>query len=142
MEQRSLTATLFSWVLPLGACVSVATAGCSNASASDKSHAWVQIARDANYTIAIDTSRAARRTDGWFVVWYRTDHAVTHLHHGKPFNREIVQSFLRCDNLSFKIISVDMSLGAHAPISEQRTGPGELSLQPWRKVERGTVEEV
>jgi len=100
------------------------------------------VARDANYNISIDTSRSIRRALGGYVVWYRTDHIGTHLHNGKPFNREVVQSLVRCDSLLFKVISVDMSLGARAPISQQRTEPDELFEQPWRRVERGTAEEM
>ena len=59
-----------------------------------------------------------RHIDGWFAnhdAWYRTDHKQPRLHKGKEFNRETVHSLVRCMPLSFKVISVDMSMGASAP---------------------------
>jgi hypothetical protein len=101
------------------------------------------VARDSTYAIAIDTTRIERRMGGqWWLVWYRTDHAQTRHHKGEPFDREVVQSYLRCADLSFKIVSVDMSLGANRPIAEQRLTPDEIAIQPWRQVERGTIEEA
>jgi len=35
-----------------------------------------------------------------------------------------------------------MSLGANRPIAEQRLTPDEIAIQPWRQVERGTIEEA
>jgi len=117
-------------------------AACTSASARDGSRRWLRVAHDSSYDIAIDTTRIASRYGHEYVVWYRTDHAVTHLYKGKPFNREIVQSVLQCGNLSFRVASVDMYLGGSRPIAQQRTSPGELGGQPWRHVERGTIEEV
>ena len=100
---------------------------------------WMQVARDSSYDIAIDTSRIKRRNGAW-EIWYRTDHATTHLYKDKAFNREIVESLLRCGNLSFRIARVDMSLRPRAVVAQQLAGPGELGQQPWRSVERGTIE--
>jgi hypothetical protein len=102
----------------------------------------VRVARDANYTVAIDTSRVSRYWDRSWQVWYRTDHSVPRLHKEKPFNREIVQSRVNCDSLTFKVVSVDMSMGDGLPISIQRSDTKDLDVQPWRYVERGTVEEM
>jgi hypothetical protein len=62
------------------------------------------------------------------------------LYKDKEFIREIVQSLLRCGNLSFRIARVDMSLRPRGVVAQQRAGPGELGQQPWRSVERGTIE--
>lgn len=117
----------------------VAATACLNASASDRGHHWQVVARDSSYQIAVDTMRIGRRNNVWYAVWYRTDHTQTRLHNGKPFNRELVESLLRCDNLSFKVLSVDMSMAGDLPIARQRTPVGD---QPWRSVERGTIEET
>lgn len=98
--------------------------------------------QDANYTVAIDTGRLSRHWDRSWQVWYRTDHAVTRLHKGKEFNREVVQSRVHCDSLTFKVVSVDMSMGDGPPISVQRMDREELDDQEWRQIERGTAEEV
>jgi len=100
---------------------------------------WMQVARDSSYDIAIDTSRIKRRGGAW-EIWYRTDHATTHLYKDKVFNREVVQSLLDCGSLSFRIARVDMSLRPRGVVAQQRAGPGELGQQPWRAVERGTIE--
>jgi len=100
---------------------------------------WVQVARDSSYAIAMDTSRIERRGGAW-EIWYRTDHATTHMYRDKTFNREVVQSLLRCGNLSFRSARVDMSLRPRGVVAQQLAGPGELGQQPWRPVERGTIE--
>jgi len=122
----------------------LASANCSDASANNSTARWVTVGRDANYTVSIDTSRLTRSFIGdarVYVVWYRTDHAVPRLHEQKPFNREIVQSAVRCDSLWFKVQSVDMSMNDDPPISLQRTEPADMWDQPWRRVQLGTVEE-
>jgi hypothetical protein len=130
------------FLLLLFACSSVVAGACTNASASNGSNGWLRVASDSSYDISIDTTRIARRYGHVYVVWYKTDHAVTHLYERKQFNREVVQGLLHCGNLSFKVASVDMSLGGGHPISQQRASPGALHQQPWRQVERGTIEEV
>src|SRR5262245_56477126 len=75
---------------------------------------WVVVATDSTYTISIDTARIRYRPGGVYMVWSRTDHAVPRFYHGKRFNREIVQSLLQCERLSFKVARVDMALdGRH-----------------------------
>lgn len=102
---------------------------------------WVVVAQDSTYTISIDTARIGRRTGGVYVVWSRTDQAVPRFYHGKRFNREIVQSLLQCEGLSFKVARVDMALdGRH--VARQRTDDGELGRQIWRRVEAGTTDSI
>jgi hypothetical protein len=112
------------------------------ASTKRESGHWLRVVNDSNYDVSIDTTRIRRRGAYTYDVWYRTDHAVTHLYKGKPFNREVVESVLECGTLLFKIASVDMSLGTGSPVSQQRTGAGELGQQPWRHVEPETIEAV
>jgi hypothetical protein len=134
MSRTGLTSLVLS--------ASLSAAGCGNAAPASQSGRWVRVARDANYTVAIDTSRVSRYWDRSWQVWYRTDHSVPRLHKEKPFNREIVQSRVNCDSLTFKVVSVDMSMGDGLPISIQRSDTKDLDVQPWRYVERGTVEEM
>lgn len=126
----------------LALCATLGVAGCGSAAPDADPGRWVRVVRDANYTVAIDTGRVSRHWDRSWQVWYRTDHAVPRLHKGKEFNREIVQSRVNCDNLTFKVLSVDMSMNGGPPISVQRADNKDLEDQPWRRVERGTVEEV
>jgi len=113
---------------------------CRDALARDGSHRWLRVARDSGYDIAIDTGHITRRFWQEYVVWYRTDHAVTHAYKGQPFNREIVQAILDCRTLSYKIARVDMSLRGGRLVARQRADDGDLGNQPWRHVELGTVE--
>jgi hypothetical protein len=110
---------------------------------------WVRVVRDANYDVAIDTTRVRRDIEAWrngryltSDVWYRTDHRVPRLHNEKPFTREVVHSIVRCDSLWFRVISVDMSMGDSRPISQQRMTPEEVAHQLWRRVAPGTSEEM
>ncbi len=121
------------------AAVSVVGARWTFSGLADTPGHWVQVARDSSYDIAMDTSRIKRR-DGAWEIWYRTDHATTHLYRDKTFNREVVQSLLRCGNLSFRIARVDMSLRPRGVVAQQLAGPGELGQQPWRPVDRETIE--
>jgi hypothetical protein len=135
--------------LLLYVCATLGIAACTSASADEGHHRWVRVVRDANYDIAIDTAQVKRRIDWWeherlqtYEVWYRTDHAAPRLHEGKEFNREVVQSIVYCDSLWFKVLSVDMSMNGGRPISIQRTEKNDLEDQRWRRVERGTAEEI
>jgi hypothetical protein len=113
------------------------TAACGDFS----TQGWVPIAHDSMYQIAIDTSRLETPSNHAFVIaWFRTDHARTHLYKGQPFNREIVESYLRCGDLSFKVVRVDMSLRGRPATVQQRSGPTDLDEQSWRHVARGTIE--
>jgi hypothetical protein len=115
-------------------------AGCADAAARGGSDRWLLVARDTNYSIAIDTTRITGRYARTYTVWYRTDHTIPRLYKDKEFNREIVQGVLQCEDMSFKIASVDMSMGARSPVVQQRAEAGELGQQPWRHVARETIE--
>lgn len=118
------------------------TAGCGTPDVGLAPARWVRVVRDPNYTIFIDTGRVSRHWDRSWQVWYRTEHAVPRLHRRKEFNREIVHSRVNCDSLTFKVVSVDMSMNEGPPISVQRMDYKELEQQVWRRVQRGTVEEI
>ena len=118
--------------------------------ASRASHgSWVRVALDANYEIAIDTgSVRAVETNIWgvrylgYAVRYRTVHTQPRLHHGESFDREVVSTVVQCDSLWFQVSSVDMLRGERKLVARQRVAPNELLDTPWRRVERGTTEEV
>ena len=134
-------------LLPILAITAV-TAGAYVVSSREPDRRWMRVARDANYEIAIDTARISVGRMWWgriytvYDVWYRTDHAVPRLHKDKSFSREVVRSIVQCDSLWFKVRSVDMSLGDELPIAQLRSSERELADQSWRRVERGTSEEI
>jgi len=127
--------------------------GCSD-TPPDDSPRWVRVARDANYTIYIDTGRMGPFDNHFagpgewggnaYDVWYRTDHAQTRIHDktNQGFNREVVHSIIDCDSLRFRVAGVDMSMGDGRVIIQQRLTTKELANQKWRHVELGTAEEL
>jgi hypothetical protein len=126
----------------------LAIGGCSG-SPPDDSVRWVRVARDANYNIYLDTGRLEQvNGPGYrgygYSVWYRTDHALPRVHQGnkKLFNRELVQSIVRCDSLKFRVASVDLSMVGERVFVQQRLTEKELMNQKWRSVEMGTAEEM
>jgi len=133
----------------LALCAAVVVTVACNSTPPDNSPRWVRVARDANYTIYLDTGRMGpangpgdlRRA---YEVWYRTDHALPRVHEGDNtlFNREVVHSIILCDSLLFRVASVDMSMGRDRPIVQQSLTLQELQHQKWRHVELGTSEEL
>jgi hypothetical protein len=122
----------------------VAPAACEDSPRRD----WVRVAADANYDIALDRLHVmesqAAPVGGWdqaFEVWYRTDHAQPRAYNGETFDREIVRAILLCDRYWFRVVSVDMSMGDGKVVARQQASEKELDRQPWRPVERGTIEE-
>ena len=113
----------------------------------DEGPQWVQVVRDGNYDIWIDTSRVGldtiqelRRKIPVRDVWYRTDHKIPRLHGDKEFDRELVHSRVTCFAVpQFKVLAVDMSMRGGKLIARQRTKDID---QPWRTIERGTSEEI
>lgn len=106
------------------------------------SRRWTRVYSDTNYDVSIDTAHLHERIFGVNTVWYLTQHRSEREHHGHPWNREVIQSLLLCDSLEYKVRSVDLSLGNHAPISRQRESLRDLGAQPWRRVVPGTPDEV
>jgi hypothetical protein len=130
------------WLLSVCACAGVAAVARIVATPRDNLGAWVRVASDSTYAIAVDTTRITRQNGGrLYVVWSRTDHAVTRFDHGRRFNREVVQSLLQCQGFAFRVASVDMSLDGRL-VARQRTSAGELGRQAWRRVEAGTTEAI
>ena len=144
----------------------IAAGTCLYKFATTPNRDWVRVARDVNYEIALDR-RSVKPVELAFGRWveavevsYRTDHALPRMHNGKTFDREIVRALVLCDGLSlkvpgvgmsfkvpsvgvsFKVLSVDMSVGDGRPVGRLRTSENELWRQDWRRVERGTTEEV
>jgi hypothetical protein len=103
---------------------------------------WLRVASDSSYDIAIDTGRFGG--DEWrgYRIRSRTTHATPHYHNGVTFDREVVQSVVACHSMTFRVASVDLSLGDGTPVVRQRTSAGELGNQPWRPIERGTLDDV
>jgi Surface-adhesin protein E len=109
------------------------------ASGDNRVH-WLVVARDSNYTIAIDTTRIVAEYGRTYDVWYRTDHAATRFYKEKAFTRETIHAVLRCDGYRFRIMSVAMSMGSGRAVTWQSAEPQDLASQSWRRVEPGSTE--
>jgi len=138
---RSFAAT---WVLLAWA----SAAACNNASDWDAAtidegaRRWASVYRGADYRVFLDTATITARRDRTYEVWYRTDHRVPHLRHGKHWNREVTRALVSCEERRYKVISADLSLGDSKPISQQRASPREVFEQQWREVALRSVDEA
>jgi hypothetical protein len=106
------------------------------------SRRWIRIYSDTNYVVSIDTAHLGMRIAGGNIVWYRTQHRRNREHERRLWNREVIQSVLRCETLEYRVRSVDLSDGGHPPVSRQRTTVRELLAQPWRDIALGTPDEL
>lgn len=117
----------------------LATLGCAGPFTGSDAR-WIRIAHNPLYDISLDTTRLTSSYYHTYIVRYRTDHAIPHMYEGHEFNREIVVSHLRCGDFAYKVEAVDMSMRGHGIVVQQRSEGSDLSLQPWRHVEPGTIE--
>jgi hypothetical protein len=127
-------------LLPGAGCIDIAVE--REGTITPGSRRWTRVYSDTNYDVSIDTAHLDQRVFGVNIVWYRTEHRREREHRGQLWNREVTQSVLLCDSLEYKVRSVDLSLGNHAPISRQRESLRDLGAQPWRRVVPGTPDEV
>ncbi|HMC57050.1 MAG TPA: surface-adhesin E family protein [Gemmatimonadaceae bacterium] len=122
-------------------------AACSDANAH--SNTWYRVAGDTNYVVYIDPASiiytSTPSTGEWlgaYRVWYRTEHARPRSYKGKQFNREIVNAYVQCDSLWFKVASVTMSMNGEKPILVQESNTDELIQQDWRRIESGSLDDA
>lgn len=113
-------------------------AGCARDMPDDDE--WVAIFEDDNQAVAFAPAHIDPHPEGWYTVWYRTDHHRSRSRNGEVWHREITRALLRCDGLWFKIREVDLLDGSHV-VSRQRASEDELERQPWQLVAEGTSEE-
>jgi len=106
----------------------------------DRPDHWLRVAGDSNYVISIDTTRIAEPYRGIYDVWYRTDHSTTHQYRGATFNREDVESLIRCNTLEFKIKSVNMSMRGGHVVAQQRNDDHDVKRDSWHHVDAQTIE--
>jgi hypothetical protein len=150
MHRSSLHCERRNWRRRAGLSFIVLSAACAAdsvweaAEVDEGSRRWLIVARTADYRVFIDTAHLGtrRRLEDAYTVWFRTEHRVPHLRHGKRWNREVTQSLISCSKQRFKVVSADLSLGDARPISTQRATPSEVFEQPWRDVERGSPDEA
>ena len=142
--RRAAFRGLRQWLVLAAACASA----CNNATdweaatIDDGARRWASVYRGADYRVFVDTATITPRPDRTYEVWYRTDHRVPHLRHGKHWNREVTRALVSCEERRYKVISADLSLGDNKPISRQRASPREVFEQEWREVAVRSVDEA
>jgi len=107
---------------------------------ADRPEHWLRVAGDSSYTISIDTTRVVEAYPGIYDVWYRTDHSTIHQYRGASFNREDVESLLRCSTLEFKVEGVDMSMRGGRVVARQRNDARDVKRDDWHPVDARTIE--
>jgi hypothetical protein len=105
-------------------------------------HAWVEVARDPNYTIYIDSANVTLRGRNIVDVVYRTDHAKPRLHNDETFSREVVRSVVNCASKRFKVAHVDMIRDDGRVVARQWTDENELAAQRWRSIGATSAERM
>lgn len=120
--------------------LALVVAGAWLATRGNDTHRWLIVARDSNYTIAIDTAHLRRYAGRDYEIWYRTDHAAMRYYNQKAFNRELVHAILSCRSYAFRVDRSVMSVGDGRPVAVQTTDARDLSRQPWHRIEPGSTE--
>jgi hypothetical protein len=113
-----------------------------SAAIDDRGRRWLSVYRDAEIRVFVDSANISPQFPRSHLVWYRTDHRVPHVRHGKRWNREVSRSLISCENRLYKIVSADLSMGDADPISTQYASAYEVSQQQWRDVAPGSADEA
>jgi hypothetical protein len=92
---------------------------------------WIEVFRNSDYGVMVDTVNVGRRRDGTYVVQYETWHLHGEVDEGRRFNREVIRSELRCAPIGFRTIEVTLFLD-HGPALSRRPGDGAAPGSPWR----------
>jgi hypothetical protein len=92
---------------------------------------WLEVFRSADYRVSLDTANVDRRPDGTFRVRYETWHLRGDVDAGLHFNREEVQSELRCTPVGFRTLAISLFLD-HGPELVRRSGAGATPGAPWQ----------
>jgi hypothetical protein len=95
-------------------------------------HGWHQVFKDADYQVSLDTAHIERGPDDSYLVWYETVHATLRGHNGRPWNREIIRSYLRCDPLSFKTVRITIFLNDGPAVAQEGGDPQDVADQSWK----------
>ena len=106
-------------------------------------HAWRQVYADTSFVVSLDLAHVSGvpQTDS-VAVWYETRHLAMREHEGKPWNREIIHSLLRCEPLSFKTVLTTIFLNDGPPVAQIGGVQADVRTKPWRPVLRDSVDEA
>jgi|SRR5688572_7386375 hypothetical protein len=130
-------------------CLLMAATGCAGARTGFvtpfalRDHQWRQVYADTSYVVSLDVAHVSGGPEkDSLAVWYETRHLAMRKHEGKPWNREIIRSLLRCEPLSFKTVLTTIFLGDGPPIAQVGGSEADVREKPWRPVGPDTVDEA
>ncbi len=106
------------------------------------SHAWLQLYMDADYRVSLDTADMTPTAQGAYLVWYETKHTSPKVEAGKPWNREIIRSMLRCDPLSFKTVRITVHYDDGPVVAAIGGDVADVASKPWKPVVSPSVDEA
>ncbi len=106
------------------------------------SHAWLQLYMDADYRVSIDTADMTPTAEGAYLVWYETKHTSPKVEAGRPWNREIIRSLLRCDPLSFKTVRITVHYDDGPVVAAIGGDVADVASKPWKPVVSPSVDEA
>ena len=106
------------------------------------SHAWLQLYIDADYRVSLDTADMTPMAQGAYLVWYETKHTSPKVEAGKPWNREIIRSLLRCDPLSFKTVRITVHYNDGPVVAAIGGDIADVASKPWKPVVSPSVDEA
>jgi hypothetical protein len=106
-------------------------------------HAWHQVYADSSFVVSLDLAHVSgvRQKDS-AAVWYETRHLAMREHEGKPWDREIIRSLLRCEPLSFKTVLTTIFLKDGPPLAQIGGAEADVRTKPWRPVLPNSVDEA
>ena len=106
-------------------------------------HAWHQVYADTSFVVSLDLAHVSGNPQKDSVaVWYETRHLAMREHEGKPWNREIIRSLLRCKPLSFKTVLTTIFLNNGPPVAQIGGVQADVGTKPWRPVLPNSVDEA
>lgn len=130
-------------------CVLLVGSGCASARTGFvtpfalRDHQWRQVYADTTYVVSLDVAHVSPGPEeDSLAVWYETRHLAMREHEGKPWNREIIRSLLRCEPLSFKTVLTTVFLDDGPPIAQIGGREADVREKPWRPVRPDTVDEA
>jgi hypothetical protein len=127
----------------------VAVAGCSGIRQSNyispmemPDPEWRVVYADDAYSISIDVAHVVPGPEPDSLdVWYQTRHAAMRDEAGKPWNREVIHSLLRCAPISFKTVMITVFLDGGPPVAQGGGTVADVASKPWKPVQPGTPDE-
>ncbi len=104
----------------------------TEAASGSTTNPWVQVFADSALSVALDTSRIEPTSTGDYLLWFETKWAQPRTTVEGPFNRESINTLLRCRPVAFKTVSVTVSYNDGPPIAHMGGALSDVASKPWK----------